>query len=142
MNRKYQTFLACSMTMLLFACQAEKKLQPPAAEFANGSVRIVTNGKETEDGHEVRVRSRFQLKKELNSDASTYFQYQLGKNIKLIVNNDTIAPSLSYYVPLIDGKQKEIDCTYLLSAEESKSFKRLIVDDNLLDLNQINISFK
>jgi hypothetical protein len=128
-----------------FSCASgpKQKTEPPlSADFALGKINVVKQSKAQNGGYELTLLTRYELKKQLDPSLSNYFQYQLGKKISLVIGKDTIQPSLSYYVPLIDGVQKEIDCKYLLQDAEKDKPKRMIINDAILDFNKVDISFK
>jgi len=131
------------LIMICTSCSSsQKKVVPLSAEFALGKINIITKMQQAEAGNELTLISRYDLKKDkMGADLNNYFQYHLGDKIRVLIGNDTIKPSLSYYVPLIDEKQKEIDCKYLLQVSDLGKPKRIIIADSVLDLNKVDISF-
>lgn len=127
---------------LLFSCVSQKKQEVLAADFSLGKMKVIKKEKVLDGGTEVTLVTRYELKKRIDGSLSTYFQYELGDKIKLVINNDTIKPRLSYYVPLISETEKEIDCRYLLQKKDMDKSKRIIVHDSILGFDKINISFK
>jgi hypothetical protein len=131
---------------LFASCSSKRK---PAesiestADFSLGKIRMINKVKPQADGHELTLMTRYELKKNgLGPELSNYFQYQLGGKIKLLVGNDTIEPSLFYYVPLANELQKEIDCKYVLQAADLDKPKRVIIQDSILEFNKVDISLK
>lgn len=143
MNNHRRIVITMAIVFLLCGCSVKKKQPVFTADFSLGKMKVIKKEKELAEGVELTLMTRYALKKELGSAGlSTYFQYELGNKIKLVINNDTIKPSLTYYVPLISETEKEIDCKYMLKKEDADRVKRIIVNDSILDFNKINISFK
>ena len=129
-------FIACE------SCSDTKKPVPMKALFDGGEVQFIQSSTETATGYELTLMSRYWLdKKELSPELSNYFQYQLGKKVKLVIGADTILPSLFYYIPLIGEKEKEIDLKYNLEKKQSGQRKRIIIDDSVFNLYKINLAF-
>ncbi len=125
------------------SCSSTKqKLVPLTAEFELGKINIIHKVEPVSGGNELTLISRYELKKDnMGASLSNYFQYHLGGKIRVLIGNDTIKPSISYYVPLIDEKEKEIDCKYLLQASDLSKPKRIIIVDSILEFNKVDISF-
>ena len=134
--------VSIAVTSLLYGCISKKKQDVLTADFSLGKMKVIKKEKKLDDTIELTLMTRYELKKGISGGLNNYFQYELGNKIKLVINNDTIKPGLSYYVPLISEAEKEIDCTYLLQKSDADKIKRIIVDDSILGFNKINISFK
>jgi hypothetical protein len=128
---------------LFYSCSSKRKPEVFSADFDLGKMKILSQSKQVAEGYELTLITRYELKnKILNPELSTYFQYHLGNKINLVIDGDTIKPGLAYYVPLISETEKEIDCKYLLEKGDMDKAKRIIVNDSILGLNTVNISFK
>ena len=113
------------------------------AKFELGDITFFSKSKDVGEASELTLVTRFELKNDaLSDDMSSYFQYQLGKNISLVIDNDTLQPSLSYYVPIIKENQKEIDCKYLLDKKYHNKSKRVIINEKMLGFEKINVLLK
>jgi hypothetical protein len=124
------------------SCSESKKAVPMKALFDGGEVQFLHKGAATASGYELTLMSRYWLdKKELSPELSNYFQYQLGKKIKLVIGNDTVAPALFYYIPLIAENEKEIDLKFRLEKEQVDQVKKIIIDDSVFNLHKINLAF-
>lgn len=140
------TSIVCAGLMascFFFGCKSKgREIETYSAKFQLGTVQFASSEKSITAGHELTLLSRWQIdSKKRDRTLNNYFQYELGKKIKLIIGGtDTIIPGLSYYVPLMKETEREIDCKYILSAEDIKKPKRIIIDDPMLDLNKINIT--
>ena len=139
----------CGVIIFLFflcltigsSCRTKKV--PLTSDFKLGKIKIIDVKKATEAGEEITLMTRFEFKKnQLNGEQSNYFQYQLGKKIKLVLGKDTLQPVLFYYIPMINELEKEIDVKFLISKQNIDKTKRIIIHDSILDFNKINISFK
>lgn len=129
-------FIACT------SCSGSKKAVPMKALFDGGEVQFLHKGVATGSGYELTLMSRYWLdKKELSPELSNYFQYQLGKKIKLVIGSDTLAPALFYYLPLIAENEKEIDVKYRLEENQINQRKKIIIDDSVFNLHKINLAF-
>lgn len=128
---------------LCIGCKS-KKIQPvSSAEFALGKINMISTVKQNAGIHELTLMTRFVLKKNIvGPDLNTYFQYQLGSKIMLLIENDTIKPALFYYIPLVNELEKEINCKYILQANDLDKPKRIIINDSILDFNKVAISLK
>jgi hypothetical protein len=127
--------------LMVQGCTTHKKEQLPKGAFALGTVEFMQRKKQLLAGEELTLISRYHLgRNALDGEMSNYFQYQLGKHIKIVSGTDTLPPSLSFYVPLISDDTKEINCKYLLPDTLVGRPKRVIIDDRIMDLNKINIS--
>ncbi len=133
-----------SMICIMNGCNSDsKKGQPVSAKFELGTIQFYHKQKEIPEGYELSLVTRYTVDdKKIDDETSNYFQYQLGKKIKLVIGSDTILPGLFYYVPLIRETEKEVDCKYILTASDIKKEKRVIIDDSILDFNKINVSLK
>jgi len=128
---------------LCHSCNSKKKLPVLTADFELGKIKMISSVKEQPEGHELTMITKFELKKDnLGPELNTYFQYHLGDKIKLVIGNDTIKPALSYYVPMVNELEKEIDCKYILQAKDLDKPKRVIIHDSILDFNKVDISLK
>jgi len=128
-----------------FSCASpsKQKTEPAlTADFALGKINVARQLKAQDSVYELTLQTRYELKKQLDPRLSNYFQYQLGKKISLIIGTDTIAPNLSYYVPLLSDVQKEIDCKYMLQDSDKDKPKRIIINDAILNFDKVDISFK
>lgn len=124
-------------------CSSKKAPVVSTADFALGKIKMISSVKEQQDAHELTVITKFELKKDnMGPDLNTYFQYQLGDKIKLLIGTDTIKPALSYYVPLINELEKEIDSKYVLQTKDLDKPRRVIIHDSILDFNKVDISLK
>lgn len=133
------------LNLAIGSCQRQKAQKHIAlsAPFDLGKVNFRTKTKRAGEKYEVTVISRFDLEKNgFDGELSNYFQYQLGKKIKMIVDHDTVNPSLSFYVPLTSENEKEIDCKYVIDDREVKIQKQLIIDDTILNFNKVKIVFQ
>ncbi len=111
------------------------------AEFNGGKVYMYATQKPANGGQEILVRTMFELSsKKTAMEMSHYFQYQLGKHIRLIVNGDTLKPKLTYYVPVINELRKEIDAKFLISGVAPGKKRQVIIADSTQELHKINIS--
>jgi hypothetical protein len=129
-----------AVLLCLTACYSKHKQLWATANFDGGTVRITSYQKPLgPQGYELTIAARYELKKKPDAMSNEYFQYQLGKKMKLVVGKDTISPSLFYYLPLIREDQKEIDCRYVLSSAERGEPKRFIIDDSLFRFNQLTL---
>jgi hypothetical protein len=137
-----RTISIVSLLLMIISCREHNKLRHYDHTFQLGKVSIAQRQKQVEGGLEIAVFSRYQLEKALDEETSTYFQYQLGRRMKMVVGEDTIQPSLFYYVPLLSEKEKEIDCRYLISNENASQPKRLIIDDSLFQFNKVSIAIQ
>lgn len=127
----------------LVACSQRNKNESFKGSFDLGEVIFFTKSKEIGEKTELSLVARFELKKEgLSDDLSSYFQYELGKKINLVIDNDTLSPNLSYYVPIIKENQKEIDCKYILDKNSINKTMHVIINDNILGFNKINVLIK
>jgi len=143
MKIKNGSLLLIAFAGLMASCKNKPRQAPFNATFALGQVKLIHNQKTLQGGEELTLMTRFELnKKGMNAETSNYFQYQLGKKIKLVIDKDTLTPGLFYYIPLINETEKEIDSKFLISAENNTKTKQVIIDDTLFDFNKINISFK
>lgn len=131
-----------SLASLCYGCNSKKKLPVSSADFALGKINMINTTKQDAGVHELKLMSRFELRKSLDPEFSNYFQYHLGDKIKLIIDQDTLKPVLSNYIPLVNELVKEIDCTYILQAKDLEKPKKIIIDDSILDLNKVAISLK
>src|SRR5437868_9952037 len=96
---------------LIFGCHERKKYTAQEAKFELGKILVF----HTVKNNELTLINRYELDKpHLSPSLSNYFQYELGNKIKLVIGKDTIKPGVSYYVPLLSEKQREIDCKYML----------------------------
>jgi hypothetical protein len=142
---KYTIRLLLIVAVLHFigGCKDKKKQVPLSADFKLGKINVINTRKVVENGEELTLMTRFELgNKKINAELSNYFQYQLGKKIKLIIEGDTLNPVLFYYLPLINEAQKEIDVKFLINGPAIYKEKRMIIQDSILDFNKVNISFK
>ena len=127
--------------MGLCSCKQDKQ-KPIEITGSWGSARFYPVKKQVNNQEEVTLIARFKLlDKQLSSERSTYFQYELGKKIKLVIDNDTVPPSLFYYVPLINESEKQIDTKFLLGKEYQNKTRKIIIEDSSF-ANTANISFK
>src|SRR5436190_17894226 len=128
----------------IVGCSGSKKQVPLSADFKLGKINAISTRKTLATGQEeLTLMTRFELgQKKINGELSNYFQYQLGKKIKLIIEGDTLNPVLFYYLPLISETEKEIDVKFLIDKQSVEKTKQIIINDSILDFNKINISFK
>ncbi len=143
MNIQQAGLTVLLVLLLLSGCRTAEKQKPVTAMFQLGEIKFLTAKKKTDKGYELTLMSRFQLtKKGMSSELSNYFQYQLGSKIQLVAGKDTLKPLLSYYIPLIQETEKEIDCKYQVPEASIDKPKRILFADSVLDLEKINITIK
>jgi hypothetical protein len=143
MTNKKHLILVMVVTGLCMGCNSKKKLPVSSADFALGKINMISTVKQNAGVHELTLMTRFALKKNnIGPDLNTYFQYQLGGKIMLLIEKDTIKPALFYYIPLVNELEKEIDCKYILQAKDLDKPKSIIINDSILDFNKVAISLK
>lgn len=131
------------LTGLCSSCNSKKMPAVSTADFALGKIKMISTVKQQGDIQELTMITKFELKKAgLGPELNTYFQYYLGDKIKLLMGKDTLKPALSYYVPLVNELEKEIDCKYILQSKDLDKPKRVIIHDSILDFNKVDISLK
>jgi hypothetical protein len=136
-------FLLLICTVGLCSCKTKPKQTALTADFQLGKIKILHTEKEREYGQELTLLCRFELnKQQLNPELSNYFQYRLGRNIKLVIHDDTLNPVLDYYLPLIDPAVKEINAKFKIGKADADAPKRIIINDTILEFNKVNILFK
>lgn len=127
----------------LYGCKSAYRQKPLKAVFQSGEMHFISTRKPVSGGYELTLMARcFLNKTDVSPELNNYFQYQLGKKIKLVIGKDTLSPAISYAVPLLRETNKEIDCKYLLTEENMAKPTHIIVDDNVLDLDKINLLLK
>jgi|GEM_PF-2600654 len=123
------------------SCSESKKAAPVKALFDGGEVQFLHKGVATDSGYELTLMSRYWLdRKDLSPELSNYFQYQLGKKIRLVIGSDTLEPALFYYIPLIAGNEKEIDLKYRLEEKQINQKKKIVIEDSVFNLHKINLA--
>jgi hypothetical protein len=128
--------------ILITSCN-NKKIVPLTANFELGKIRVIEKRKTVSEGQELTLMVRFEIeKKKQQRNATEYFQYQLGKKIKVVIDKDTLQPLISYYLPLINDVEKEIDVKFLISQSNISKEKKIIIQDSIFNFNKVNISFK
>lgn len=131
--------LSAYIFLLIMGCKRKNAIS--FIDFEGGRASFAYSHNTVEDKNELVVRSRFELKPEyISSDWNNYFQYNIEKKIRLVINGDTILPVLSFYVPLIHENIREIDSKFLLNKENTVEKKEIIITDSILGLE--NIHFK
>jgi hypothetical protein len=128
---------------ILIASCNNKKTVPLTANFDLGKIKIIEKRKTIPEGQELTLMVRFEIeRKKQQRNATEYFQYQLGKQIKVVIDKDTLQPLISYYLPLINDLEKEIDVKFLITDNNIDKVKRIIIQDSVFNFNKVNISFK
>jgi hypothetical protein len=129
--------------ILVIGCNNKKKIMPLTAQFELGKIRVIEKRKTISEGQELTLMVRFEIeKKKQQRNATEYFQYQLGKKIKVVIDTDTLQPLISYYLPLINDVEKEIDVKFLIIQSNISKEKKIIIQDSIFNFNKVNISFK
>jgi hypothetical protein len=49
---------------------------------------------------------------------------------------------ISYYLPLINDLEKEVDVKFLITQSNIEKEKKIIIQDSIFNFNKVNISFK
>jgi hypothetical protein len=128
--------------ILIIGCN-NKKLVPLTDSFELGKIKVIEKRKTISEGQELTLMIRLEIeRKKQQRNATEYFQYQLGKKIKVVIDKDTLQPLISYYLPLINDLEKEIDAKFLITHSNINKQKRIIIQDSLFNFNKVNISFK
>ncbi len=130
------------LAVAMVSCSKSNRSAGMSADFRAGKIRIHEQKRDTGSTDELTLRVKFELTfNHMNAALNQHFQYQLGKNMRIVAGKDTIEPSLSYYVPLIKDSEKEIDVQFLVG-KAMNGPKQFIIQDTVLGLDKINIPFK
>lgn len=130
-------------SLLITGCNTKKKIKPLTANFEFGKIKIIDKRREISEGQELTLMVRFEIeRKKQQLNTSEYFQYQLGKKIKVVIGKDTLQPLIFYCLPLINDLEKEIDVKFLIPQSNIDKLKQIIIEDSVFNFNKVNISFK
>jgi hypothetical protein len=143
MRKRQLILLALAGLAGAWSSCGQKKQEAMTGKFRLGTIRIISKQQPADAGTELTLMSRFEFEKNApHAELNNYFQYELGKKIKLVVAADTIGPSLDYFIPLIKDNESEIDSKFIIPPGGMDKPKRIIITDTILDFEKVNILFK